>query len=297
VVQSIVSIVSGGTGYAVGDILLLPTGNADAIVRITNVSGGVVQSGGVSIVYGGTGYTTGITSPTMDIPPAQRTIVFSGVLTSNVTLIVQAGTYLQASRRFEVVNNSTGAFTTTVFLSNGAGGTTGNGVVVPQGTNASSAMLLFTDGVNDVWPAVTSAGFRGTATNDSAASGIVGEYIQAVFSSVPLTTNVAANVSSISLTAGDWDVTAGVLIGGSGAILFEAVAGISTTSVAFGAAGTYSQTLLASGAATLIQTWSQETPISRISISSTTTVYCVGRAQFSSGTASSSGIIRARRVR
>src|SRR5216684_1358028 len=54
---------------------------------------------------------------------------------------------------------------------------------------------------------------QGTATNDNAAAGKVGEYISSTIatgSSVTLTTNTTANVTSISLTAGDWDVTGAV---------------------------------------------------------------------------------------
>ena len=50
---------------------------------------------------------------------------------------------------------------------------------------------------------------QGTTTNDSAGLGKVGEIIQSnvpIGSSLPITTGVASNVTSISLTAGDWDV-------------------------------------------------------------------------------------------
>ena len=50
----------------------------------------------------------------------------------------------------------------------------------------------------------------GTTTNDSAATGNVGEFVTAtvaVGAAVALTTATTANVTSISLTAGDWDVS------------------------------------------------------------------------------------------
>jgi hypothetical protein len=49
----------------------------------------------------------------------------------------------------------------------------------------------------------------GTATNDDAAAGKLGEIISSnivVGSAVSLTTNTPANITSLSLTAGDWDV-------------------------------------------------------------------------------------------
>lgn len=151
VISSIVSIVTGGTGYAVGDSLLITAGNYDARVLITNVSAGVVQSGGVSVLYGGTGYSTGVQAPGGAIPIGQRSVVLAGVLTSNLTYILTGGGYNLGSRRPMFSNNTTGAFTTTVKLSNGAGGTLGSGVVLTQGTNNSTAQLLWCDGVNDVW--------------------------------------------------------------------------------------------------------------------------------------------------
>lgn len=291
VVSSILSVVTGGTGYAVGDVLVLPSGNADAVVRITNVSGGVVQSGGVSVVYGGTGYTTGVTVPAVPIPAGQRTIEFSGVLTSNVTLILQNGTLLNASRKAIVANNTTGAFTSTVFISNGAGGTTGNGLVIPQGTNNNAAVLLFTDGVTDVWSAETSGATVCTTAADNAVAGRIGEYITANASGVAMTTATPVNVTSISLTAGDWDVIGSISIAGN-LNLTIAGAGISTVSATLGAATTQCQ--LQGPAFTA---YTGPTPNVRLSLAATTTVYLVASATFASSTASATGLIRARRVR
>ena len=151
IISSIISVINGGTGYAVGDMLLVGSGNFDARVRITNVVGGVVQSGGVSVLYGGTGYTTGATVGTAIIPIGQRFITLNGILSSNLIYILNSSNYNTGSRRPVFANNTTGAFTVTVMLSNGAGGTMGTGVALTQGTNNSTAQLLVTDGVNDVW--------------------------------------------------------------------------------------------------------------------------------------------------
>lgn len=156
VVTSILTLVSGGTGYLNGDVLRLVGGNLDAVVRITNAVGGVVQSGGVGIQYGGTGYTTGLQLTGMDPPVDSYNIVtITGVLASGMTVIVPASTNLLTSRQFVVNNNTTGAFTVSYFMSNGAGGTIGTGVVVPQGTANSCATELQTDGVTDVWLAAS----------------------------------------------------------------------------------------------------------------------------------------------
>lgn len=154
VITSILSIVNGGSGYAVGDTLVVASGNMDAVVRVTNVVGGVVQSGGVSVLYGGTGYTTGATNAGVRANVgAANTITLTGVLTSNATLILIKGTLIAGSNRLVINNNTTGAFSVSVFMSNGAGGTTGAGVILPRGSNNSSAALIQTDGVTDCWAA------------------------------------------------------------------------------------------------------------------------------------------------
>jgi hypothetical protein len=150
-ISSVLSIVTGGSGYAVGDSFLVNGGNYDARLLVTNVSGGVIQSGGLQLLYGGTGYSTGATTGSTTIPIGQRFITLAGVLTSNLTYILSPGNYNTASRRPVFANNTTGAFTVTVKLSDGAGSTVGTGVVLTQGTNNSTAQLLVTDGVNDVW--------------------------------------------------------------------------------------------------------------------------------------------------
>ena len=55
----------------------------------------------------------------------------------------------------------------------------------------------------------TTLGIVGTLTNDNASAGYVGEFISSVIASgspVSLTNATPANITSISLTAGDWDV-------------------------------------------------------------------------------------------
>ena len=57
---------------------------------------------------------------------------------------------------------------------------------------------------------ITNPAIIGTTTNDDAAAGKIGEYQSAGIgfgSAISLTTATPANVTSISLTAGDWDVS------------------------------------------------------------------------------------------
>ncbi|WP_175813363.1 beta strand repeat-containing protein [Burkholderia contaminans] len=142
----------------------------------------------------------------------------------------------------------------------------------------------------------TTAGIVGTTAADSANAGSMGEFVNSNFSSVNMTTSgTAQNLTSISLTAGDWDVTgAATYTSGSGATSTIWIAGVNTTSATLPSLGNYFQSggsITATGAATAIP------PVTRINVSSTTTVYLVGEAIFSGGSVSAAGFLRARRVR
>ena len=179
---------------------------------------------------------------------------------------------------------------TTVFLGNT---TTTLGNVTLTGANVS-ASTLSTSGNTTIF---------GTTTNDNAAAGYVGEYISATLASgsaVSLSTGTAKTVTSISLTAGDWDVS-GVVnnILGATTNVVAAYGGISTTADTLGADNTFAG--ITNIAAGLVYGNALQlrnvVPTQRISIASTTTVYLIGYGSFSVSTLTAHGLIRARRVR
>jgi hypothetical protein len=142
---------------------------------------------------------------------------------------------------------------------------------------------------------------QGTNTNDDAAAGDVGEYISALLSAgsaVSLSTGTTANVTSISLTAGDWDVHGNVGFTPNAATTMATLqADIGTTSATFDtapAAGSRVQFQLtfATGASQIIAAGRK-----RLSLSSTTTVYLLTQATFAVNTLTAYGFIGARRVR
>ncbi|KAI3598733.1 hypothetical protein D8I24_5679 [Cupriavidus necator H850] len=145
-------------------------------------------------------------------------------------------------------------------------------------------------------PTITTPNIVGTSTNNSASAGSVGEFVTATGTAVSLTSGASANVTSISLTAGDWDVQGNIVFNAAGSTVVSLVnAGVSTTSATLPASPFYSMFLgvnLAAGAAP-----SSMAPVQRISVASTTTVYLVGTAVFSTSTCTATGFIRARRVR
>jgi hypothetical protein len=142
----------------------------------------------------------------------------------------------------------------------------------------------------------SATGIKGTVTNDSAQAGSIGEYVTASASSVSLPiAGTTTNIASISLTAGDWDVSGVGQAANSASTLNNFTTGISTTSATLGAIGTYAQMAFPGGVNGI--TFVLPTPNVRLSLSSTTTVFLVIGAIAGSGTGTGAGVIRARRIR
>jgi hypothetical protein len=161
------------------------------------------------------------------------------------------------------------------------------------GTTTAAISVPITSG-----PITLGGGLKGTITNDNAASTVIGEHTSSLIASgsaVSLTTATPANVTSISLTAGDWDVRGNCNYNDSAATVTGTVGGLSSTSATLPTDGTeiYSGVQLVTASALD----SVSLPSKRFSLSGTTTVYLVCQQTFSIGTASAFGSISARRVR
>lgn len=169
-------------------------------------------------------------------------------------------------------------------------------------TSTSTGALVIGNGTSGglgVGGTIYAANLGGTSTNNNAASGCIGEYASATTayaSKVSLTSNTAANIVSISLTAGDWDVQFNPV--------FTQDTSLTTSGVLAGVSS--SSGVLPSGAAERAHSPSGPNgnsdlsiapPVTRISLASTTTIYGVATGIFSAGTMSAYGFIRARRVR
>jgi hypothetical protein len=153
---------------------------------------------------------------------------------------------------------------------------------------------------------VTSAGqLLGTNTNDSAIAGNVGELLQSkvlVASATALTTNTAKDVTTITLTAGDWDVWGWVGITGTTAVIDILTASLSTTLNTLSGADTGGNTQIVQSSAIIdpnIVDVIVATPMLPVTVANgaTTTYHLVTRARFGSGTASAYGWLQARRRR
>ena len=142
----------------------------------------------------------------------------------------------------------------------------------------------------------------GTTAGDNASAGYVGEYVSSTVantSGTGLTTATASNVTSISLTAGDWDVYGAVSFNlATGTTCNNAQGSISTTSATFPTNGAVNgQSLYAALTFTAGGGFSSSVPSIRLSLSTTTTVYLVCIASFAVSTAGCGGTIFARRRR
>jgi len=148
-------------------------------------------------------------------------------------------------------------------------------------------------------PTLNQPSINGVSNGSNAAAGSVGEYItnSTTGTSIP-TSGTVVNATSVSLTAGDWDVVCSITFAPAASPSYTAInAGVSTTSVTFPApntGGAYGSSFVASSntAGQIVST-----PPARVSIAATTTTYCVATAAFSAGTMTVNGFIRARRVR
>lgn len=149
--------------------------------------------------------------------------------------------------------------------------------------------------------ATTGVSSHGTNTNDNAAAGFVGEYIESVISTPtawPVATTVWGDATTISLTAGDWDITGFVQYLQNGAtvsqfdVAISVNSGITTTDQIEG-----SNQIGAATAGALAINRGGVVPAYRKSLSGTTTIYLKLRATFAVATPNYQCRISARRMR
>lgn len=176
-----------------------------------------------------------------------------------------------------------------------ATGTSGATIPLLNGANTFSGATIFSSTVTPT------GGIVGVTGASNASAGQVGEYIFSQIlagSAVSTTTGAVTNVTSISLTAGDWDVWGNVVSnpasGTTTTQLGGAISLVSATVPTPPGSGGYVNTYVP---ATVNLAPAITSGQLRVSIASTTTVYLVGVASFSGSTESLYGFIGARRVR
>ena len=148
------------------------------------------------------------------------------------------------------------------------------------------------------------ANFAATSTNDTPIAGTIGEWKSSIIASsaaAALSSNIASSITSISLTAGDWDVWGTAIFSGpvnTTVTAFQVNIGTTASSVTLAGDGSYGAFGQAAGApfATVSYRTMPIGPV-RATISSTTIYYINGVATFAVSSCSSFGSIYARRAR
>lgn len=178
-------------------------------------------------------------------------------------------------------------------------GNTTSGSLVVSGTSS------FTGAITPV------GGIVGTTTGDAAVAGNVGQFITSTVTSgaaVSSSSTIQANVTSITLTPGDWDVSAQcnttgstmiatVMTCGLGAVSATQAgqAGVTTSGAIVGTDGLYTTTFASQTLPN--QPFSMPIMPTRVTVTSSSVIYLVVKNTWSSGTASTFGTLHARRIR
>ncbi|MGF6643114.1 hypothetical protein [Paraburkholderia sp. GAS82] len=122
----------------------------------------------------------------------------------------------------------------------------------------------------------------------------VAAFLQADTTGTALTSGVVANVASLPLPAGTWDVSGTVVFNSASTTVLEQIlAGVASASATLGNPSTYQEQQLAvsgAGAITLLA------PATRITLANAATVFLVAQATFNISTLSADGYISARPV-
>ncbi len=207
--------------------------------------------------------------------------------------IVQAGvTYKETVTQLQTLLGTVGVTTITgtanqVIASAAVGPVT---LSLPQSIATTSDVTF-----GSVTFSPTTKGIVGTPTNNNAAATYVGEFISSTIASgaaISPSSTVATDLTSISLTAGDWDVYGDVSFTNSGtASSFSGSISTVTATVQDPSAGISSATSSLTGSVLFA------VPYRRMSLAATTTIYLVVLTVFATGTPTCYGGIYARRAR
>lgn len=150
---------------------------------------------------------------------------------------------------------------------------------------------------------LTTLGTIGTSTNDNATSGNVGQEISAIQSTYTNFTTTATyqNITSIALTAGDWDISAFYTYSSNSATITAASNSIfvisTTTASASGATEGKNISYVPQAALLGTSKFTDAITPYRVSISGSTTYYLNTQATFTIGNPQFVGGLRARRMR
>jgi len=165
-----------------------------------------------------------------------------------------------------------------------------NGVTVGATTPSTVASTTLSS-TGNFTPSQTN-GIVGTTTNNNANTGSVGEFLTNTTAGVSLTSNTPTNITSQSLTPGDWEVWGLVTITPAATTTVTDIQiSPSTTSATLGSQAVM-QSPFTTGAVQILPT-----PRIRVSLGTSTTVFIVSYVTFGVSTLTATATINARRIR
>lgn len=273
------------------------TAGADYILALSQSTGNAA-GGGFRIKGSVAGVAGNVQNPLADLA-----VLLTTGLTLNIPLTA-TGTVNLSPANQNVTISPTG--TGQVIINPATAGTIDNVSLGGTTRGAAKVTTLDASGASTV-VALTASGQLiggGTTTNNNAATGVIGEYLIsniASGSAIALTTATPADITSLSLTAGDWEIegTVGFITANTASVTQtrQWVNSVSATEPTSGATQGVSRNTMSAtvfGAATQ---FINPTGRRRISIAITTTVYLTTQATFTVAAMSAYGALQARRIR
>ncbi|MDE4918340.1 hypothetical protein ACUXAV_000380 [Cupriavidus metallidurans] len=289
---------TSGTGFSCGATFALTSGNLSQFAATTSA-----QLAGALSDETGTGLAVFGTSPSLTTPTIaggalsgtfSGTPTFSGAVTFSTAVAVTSGGTGSGTASGARTNLGLGTIATQNASAVAITGGSIDGAAIGQVT-AAAGTFTNVQATGFINPSQTS-GLIGTTTNNNASAGSWGEYQSASPVGISLTNSTDTNITSISLTAGDWDVTGNVYFTtGTGDTMTAGRVSVSATSATQAAVPLY--TAIGGISVTPGNEVSGIAPMQRFSVSTTTTVFLVATGFHSGGTLTGQGIVRARRVR
>lgn len=167
------------------------------------------------------------------------------------------------------------------------------------GANASFAMTEGTQTINGVKTFGGQLIGKGTSTNDDATAGYIGEAIRSSVTSAVSSTGTGQwfDITSISLTTGDWDISGQVIFTLNGSTQTVALMAITSTSGNSATGQIDGDNRLPATVPVATNDSSATIANYRVPLASSTTYYLKARCDFSAGTPKAYGRISARRMR
>lgn len=305
-------LMKDGEDYTISGVTITFTPaplTGDVLIAVFNSSGG---GGTVQSVSGTTNRvtSTGGVNPVLDV-----SATFEGLLGKVANRIDQNNASTTSAQLATTLSNESGtgvvAYTTSPTFTTPALGTPSSGVGTNitgvVGTNVTNnpagniAATTSQAAINEL--DTEKMGMAGTTTNDAAAAGNIGQELNSSVSTYTnySTTATYQNIASVTLTAGDWDVSAFFTYSSNSATITAAANAIFviSTTTASGAGATEGVNLAYVPQAALLGTslFSEAISPYRVSLSGTTTYYLNSQATFTLGNPQFVGSIRARRIR